>query len=72
MTTTSKVSTSPFVHEDLNSVLDYGNYKTEIYPHMNLQIGYTDGGTEIFDFPEGHPDHGKRSSRLLLLGFSLT
>ncbi len=49
----------PFVHADLNSVLDYGNYKTELYPHMNLQIGYTDGETEIFDLPEGHPDHGK-------------
>ena len=49
----------PFVHDDLNTELDYGNYKTELYPHMNLQIGYTDGGTEIFDLPEGHPDHGK-------------
>ena len=49
----------PFVHDDLNSELDYGNYKTELYPHMNLQIGYTDGGTEIFDLPDGHPDHGK-------------
>lgn len=49
----------PFVHEDLNSVLDYGNYQTEIYPHMNLQIGYSDSGTESFDLPKGHPDHGK-------------
>jgi|TARA_B110000116_G_scaffold222036_1_gene200737 choline monooxygenase len=49
----------PFVHEELNSVLDYGNYKTEMYPHMNLQIGYSVGGTEVFDLPEGHIDYGK-------------
>ncbi|OIQ39168.1 MAG: choline monooxygenase [Bacteroidetes bacterium MedPE-SWsnd-G1] len=49
----------PFVHEDLNQVLDYGNYKTEIYKHCNLQIGYTDDATEVFDLPKGHPDYGK-------------
>ena len=32
----------PFVHEDLNKVLDYGNYKTEIYQYCNLQIGFAD------------------------------
>ena len=30
----------PFVHEGLNSVLDYGNYETVLYDYMNLQIGY--------------------------------
>ena len=49
----------PFVHEGLNKVLDYGSYKTETYEHCNLQIGYTDDATEVFDLPEGHPDHGK-------------
>jgi len=50
----------PFVHEDLNKVLDYGSYKTEIYEHCNLQIGYTNDATEVFDFPEGHIDYGKK------------
>jgi choline monooxygenase len=50
----------PFVHESLNRVLDYGNYTTEIYEHCNLQIGYADDGTEVFDLPEGHPDFGKK------------
>ena len=50
----------PFVHADLNSVLDYGNYKTEIYEHFNLQIGYTDDAQEVFDLPEGHLDFGKK------------
>jgi len=49
----------PFVHEDLNAVLDYGNYKTEVYNHVNLQIGYADGAEEVFDLPVGHPDFGK-------------
>jgi choline monooxygenase len=48
----------PFVHEDLNKVLDYGSYKTEIYKHCNLQIGYTNDATETFNLPEGHIDYG--------------
>ena len=49
----------PFVHEDLNKVLDYGSYETEIYKYCNLQIGYTDDATETFDLPENHIDYGK-------------
>lgn len=49
----------PFVHEELNKVLDYGSYRTEIYDHCNLQIGYADEATETFDLPDGHIDHGK-------------
>ena len=49
----------PFVHEGLNKVLDYGNYRTEIYDHCNLQIGYTDDASEVFDLPKDHIDYGK-------------
>ena len=49
----------PFVHDDLNTVLDYGTYKTELYEHFNLQIGYSKGGEEVFDLPKRHPDYGK-------------
>ncbi len=49
----------PFVHEDLNEVLDYGNYETVLYDHCNLQIGYAEGTEDVFDLPEGHIDHGK-------------
>ena len=49
----------PFVHEDLNAVLDYGSYKTETYDYCNLQIGFTDEATEVFDLPEDHVDYGK-------------
>ncbi|MCP4910362.1 MAG: aromatic ring-hydroxylating dioxygenase subunit alpha [Bacteroidetes bacterium] len=50
----------PFVHEDLNIALNYGKYTTELYEHMNLQIGYAGGTDEVFDLPEGHPDEGKQ------------
>ncbi len=50
----------PFVHEGLNSVLDYGNYETVLYDYMNLQIGYATDSEEIFDLPPKHPDHGKK------------
>ena len=49
----------PFVHADLNEVLDYGNYTTETYKYVNLQIGYAKGATEVFDLPQGHIDFGK-------------
>jgi choline monooxygenase len=49
----------PFVHQDLNSVLDYGQYTTELYDYCNLQIGYAKDGEECFTLPEGHPDYGK-------------
>ncbi|MBX2875745.1 MAG: Rieske 2Fe-2S domain-containing protein [Saprospiraceae bacterium] len=50
----------PFVHHQLNQMLDYGSYNTEIYPHMNVQIGYSSVEGDHFDFPEGHPDYGKK------------
>lgn len=49
----------PFVHKELNAVLDYGSYKTEIYEYCNLQIGYTDNANDVFDLPENHIDYGK-------------
>ena len=49
----------PFVHNDLNAVLDYGSYKTEIYKYCNVQIGYTNSDENTFDLPEGHIDYGK-------------
>jgi len=49
----------PFVHADLNAVLDYGDYATELFPNGSLQVGYASGGEEVFDLPAGHPDYGK-------------
>ena len=49
----------PFVHKDLNEVLDYNVYKTEVYDHCNLQIGYSEDDSDVFNLPEGHIDFGK-------------
>ena len=40
-------------------IVDYGSYKTEIYDYCNLQIGFTDEATEVFDLPKNHIDYGK-------------
>jgi choline monooxygenase len=49
----------PFVHNDLNNILDYGDYDTEIYENFNLQIGYAKDAEEVFDLPNSHIDFGK-------------
>ncbi|MCA0930965.1 aromatic ring-hydroxylating dioxygenase subunit alpha [Lutimonas saemankumensis] len=49
----------PFVHEGLNQVLDYGSYSTEIYKYCNLQIGYADDASDVFELPKDHIDYGK-------------
>ncbi|MGB5691033.1 MAG: aromatic ring-hydroxylating dioxygenase subunit alpha [Flavobacteriaceae bacterium] len=50
----------PFVHQDLNTVLNYGDYETLLFDQMNLQIGYAKEAEEIFDLPSDHIDFGKR------------
>ena len=48
----------PFVHNDLNNVLDYDDYRTEIFDGGVLQIGIASDGEAIFEIPEGSPDFG--------------
>jgi len=48
----------PFVHPDLNAVLDYDAYTTELFDYGTLQIGYADGAEEVFDLPAEHPIAG--------------
>ena len=50
----------PFVHNDLNAVLDYGNYETLCFDYLNLQIGIADHEESTFDLPEGHVDFGRK------------
>ncbi len=52
----------PFVHEDLNAVLDYGNYETLCDGNVVLQTGYGKEGEPCFDLPDGHIDFGKTVS----------
>lgn len=50
----------PFVHAGLNSVIDYGNYITEIYSYSILQIGFAKDNDFAFDLPKESPDYGKK------------
>ena len=50
----------PFVHHDLNALIDYGNYDTLCENDVVLQIGYGSDEANCFILPEGHPDHGQK------------
>jgi choline monooxygenase len=49
----------PYIHQSLNSAVDYGSYTTELYRYSNLQLGLSKGGDEIFNLPSSSPDYGK-------------
>lgn len=48
----------PFVHASLNAVLDYGDYRTELFDRSSLQIGITSSGEDTFSLPDDSPDAG--------------
>ena len=50
----------PFVHAGLNTVIDYGNYTTELFEYSNLQLGIAKDDEDCFDLPASSPDHGKK------------
>jgi len=51
----------PFVHTGLNSLIDYGDYQTELFfPYSSLQIGISKTGEDCFDLPTSSPGHGKK------------
>lgn len=50
----------PFVHAGLNTVIDFGEYATELYfPYSSLQLGLAKTSQDCFDLPESSPDYGK-------------
>ena len=49
----------PYVHGALADVLDYGSYRTELFPWSSLQVGVSKGGESVFDLPESSPDYGQ-------------
>jgi choline monooxygenase len=50
----------PFVHAGLNSVIDFGNYTTELFPYSSLQLGIAKDDEDCFDLPPDSPDFGKK------------
>jgi choline monooxygenase len=50
----------PFVHAGLNTVIDFGEYATELYfPYSSLQLGLSKTNKDCFDLPIDSPDYGK-------------
>lgn len=49
----------PYVHGSLAAVLDYDQYRTELFRRSNLQVGVAKGGDDVFDLPADSPDHGQ-------------
>ena len=50
----------PFVHEDLNAVLDFNNYDVEIFKYSSLQLGIASDNDICFDLPSSSKDYGKK------------
>jgi choline monooxygenase len=50
----------PFVHAGLAAALDYGSYRTELFPWGTLQVGIANEGEDCFTLPAGSPDRGQR------------
>jgi choline monooxygenase len=50
----------PFIHADLNAVLDFNSYDVETFKYANLQIGIADDNDICFDLPKGSKDYGKK------------
>jgi choline monooxygenase len=59
----------PFVHAGLNTVIDYGNYTTELFEYSNLQLGIAKDGDDCFDLPKDSPDYGKKVAAYYFWGF---
>lgn len=52
----------PFIHADLNAVIDYGNYTVETFRYCNLQLAVSKGADDVFDLPKNSPDYGRAIS----------
>ena len=62
----------PFVHPGLASQLDYGAYRTELFPWGTLQIGVAKGDDHTLDLPADHPAAGERVAALYAWLFPCT
>ncbi len=62
----------PYIHESLNEVIDYSGYRTELFPHVSLQIGVAHDGDDAFDLPRAHPQHGEAVAAFYFFVFPAT
>jgi choline monooxygenase len=50
----------PFIHTDLNAVLDFNSYDVEIFKYSNLQLGIASDDDICFDLPKESKDYGRK------------
>ncbi|MBT3612455.1 MAG: aromatic ring-hydroxylating dioxygenase subunit alpha [Flavobacteriales bacterium] len=50
----------PFVHADLNAVLDFNSYDVETFKYSNLQLGIASDDDICFDLPIESKDYGRK------------
>ena len=50
----------PYVHAGLNRVIDYGDYRTELFPGGTLQLGVAKQPEHAFTLPASSPDYGQQ------------
>ena len=48
----------PFIHTDLNAVLDFNSYDVETFKYSNLQLGIAKDNDICFDLPRESKDYG--------------
>jgi choline monooxygenase len=49
----------PFIHKDLNDVLDFNNYEVEVNKYSILQLGIASEDDICFNLPKSSIDYGK-------------
>ena len=49
----------PFIHKDLNDVLDFNNYEVEVNKYSILQLGIASEDDICFNLPKSSKDYGK-------------
>jgi choline monooxygenase len=50
----------PFIHSDLNTVLDFNSYDVETFKYSNLQLGIASDNHICFDLPKESKDYGRK------------
>tara|TARA_B100000767_G_scaffold152713_1_gene143660 strand:- start:1328 stop:2407 length:1080 start_codon:yes stop_codon:yes gene_type:complete len=50
----------PFIHSDLNAILNFESYDVEIFKYSNLQLGIASNDDICFDLPNNSKDYGKK------------
>ena len=50
----------PFIHADLNTILDFNSYDVETFKYSNLQLGIAKDNEICFNLPMESKDYGKK------------